>query len=1248
MGLGSAPSLREKVKQFRNAISTPLEGARRIGWADVVVGIPFYGEFDTLPGVVRVAREGLLGYSQGKRCVVVAAGSPAGGEALKALRQSVGSEDTGGIRNLFFLLEDGYDGKGWAQLAILEIARELGSHVVILEADLVGSTERAGDARATGDDQGRGEAAGAGFRPEWINLLLEPVQRHGADLVLPRFLPEYAHSPISRRFICPLMAAVYGWRLPEVLGGEVGISSKLVNLLCREALDWTEHAGGYGVDVWLVASALVNNARIYESLLGEKVHKASPAKRRYVFRQVAAALFDLIGRQSHWWEGRHGIVETPVAYVGGFTSRRPRSPEAGRRAQAIALLEFGRSLGRFKKGFSIYDETLLRRVLPDDVYQRLKSAARAPAGSCEFPADLWARCTYFLLSAYTFREGLSKEDLIAALGALFDGRLGVLAGEDGASAVEDAEFEAFLEAKPEFLARWRKEEEVRRPFLPKVAYWEFIPGVSLALPQEIKADDGSTVSVTGVYEGLVREYKAQLDEFWGNLSGWLEKTGSKEQIYGWGGIRAEPLTPGGPVRAIGSQELAGALERLFLALERDIQVWLPGDMADVEALRESARSILKVFMREKAFIPHPSAVSRILRQHPPVNLMTRLGCSSLGTLLARFHPRDVLALAGWTEHREYVSEIRGYMREHLSQADFEESDLEVMAVKQEDFPALVEAREVSALSRIAGRIVVSTLGKNLGGLFPRLRYFTTIAKNAVEAERFYEAWRFYARDREGFIEKVMNSIEGHRAEGILSAHNLFENGHQRVLVERIKCMAAGIRRERGADPCWLQLAEELELAASCYHLAATFPDGVFVPCSVWTWSSFSFKGGKGVPGPLSLHVERDWFVAELVMRLYEGLGGDRAEVSSLIRELAAQGKEYEDITVHLFGRQRAWTPAAFRAGEAPAPVSEPELPAAGKLKRYEGNPILLPVAGHWWESKYVLNPAAIRLRGKIYLVYRAFGEDAISRLGLAVSEDGFTITDRLPTPIFEPQREEERRGCEDPRLAVIGDAIYMLYTAYDGVTPQIGIAAITVGDFVAGRWDRWERLGLAFPGLPNKDAVLYPVRFGGKYAMYHRIAPSMWLSYADEMRCPWPREGYTIVMGPRSGFMWDAIKIGAGSQPLKTRFGWLSIYHGVDYALVYRLGVMLTALDDPGKLLYRSPNAVLEPEAPYEKSGDPGRGIKSWVPNVVFTCGAVPSSDKELLEAEDEILVYYGAGDAAICVATATVKDLVPGMASTE
>ena len=121
--------------------------------------------------------------------------------------------------------------------------------------------------------------------------------------------------------------------------------------------------------------------------------------------------------------------------------------------------------------------------------------------------------------------------------------------------------------------------------------------------------------------------------------------------------------------------------------------------------------------------------------------------------------------------------------------------------------------------------------------------------------------------------------------------------------------------------------------------------------------------------------------------------------------------------------------------------------------------------------------------------------------------------------------------------------------------------------------------------------------------------------------------------------MWDGRKIGAGTQPIKTKYGWLLITHGVDYAHVYRLGVMLLDLADPSKLIYRSPNFILEPE----EESEIGEDGKSWVPNVVFTCGALPREEhKRTLDSEDELIIYYGAADTVMNIATARIGDLIP------
>jgi hypothetical protein len=221
--------------------------------------------------------------------------------------------------------------------------------------------------------------------------------------------------------------------------------------------------------------------------------------------------------------------------------------------------------------------------------------------------------------------------------------------------------------------------------------------------------------------------------------------------------------------------------------------------------------------------------------------------------------------------------------------------LKPLVVSHEGFPSLMEMKEASSLSKLSGRIVLSDLRKGLGGEFPKLRYFTMVAKNIVESERYGEIWEEFARERRGFRRKVINSLEGHWGIEPLSAHNIFENMHQRILVQRLKEMAKELE---GRGPS--SLVEILRDIVFSYHLAQILPDGQFIPCSAWTWASYSFKGGRGIPTTLSLHVERDWASREFLSGLYQAVGGSEEKMDAKIVELMGQGREPENLGKLLF------------------------------------------------------------------------------------------------------------------------------------------------------------------------------------------------------------------------------------------------------------------------------------------------------------------------------------------------------------
>jgi predicted GH43/DUF377 family glycosyl hydrolase len=163
-----------------------------------------------------------------------------------------------------------------------------------------------------------------------------------------------------------------------------------------------------------------------------------------------------------------------------------------------------------------------------------------------------------------------------------------------------------------------------------------------------------------------------------------------------------------------------------------------------------------------------------------------------------------------------------------------------------------------------------------------------------------------------------------------------------------------------------------------------------------------------------------------------------------------------------------------------------------RLERFAGNPILAPIPEHDWESRTVFNCGVAQMDGAVVLIYRSQGTATnVSRLGFAVSTDGFTFA-RLDRPVFEPADETETKGVEDPRLTKIGDEYHMLYTAWSPGNIQVAMA--TTRNFFT-----WQRRGVVIPGPDNKDAALFPEKIGGRYVLFHRIPPAIWLAYSDAL-----------------------------------------------------------------------------------------------------------------------------------------------------
>lgn len=312
---------------------------------------------------------------------------------------------------------------------------------------------------------------------------------------------------------------------------------------------------------------------------------------------------------------------------------------------------------------------------------------------------------------------------------------------------------------------------------------------------------------------------------------------------------------------------------------------------------------------------------------------------------------------------------------------------------------------------------------------------------------------------------------------------------------------------------------------------------------------------------------------------------------------------------------------------------EPEI-SIEQFKRVKNNPILEPIKENPWEAKAVFNPAAIYEEGKVRIIYRAMSEDNTSVFGYAESSDGINIDFRADQPIYVPREPFEQKyisngnsGCEDPRITKIDDRIYMLYTAYSGhQPPRIAITSISVEDFLKQNWDWKKPVVISPPEFDNKDACILPEKVNGRYLLFHRYGKDIDIDFVDSLDfdgSKWLEEHRWLR--PRPG-MWDSSKIGIAAPPLKTKEGWLLLYHGVSVEdRHYRVGAVLLDLENPLKILGRTYEPLFEPREKYEKHGQ--------VENVVFPCGAVMQGD--------DLIIYYGGGDSVVGAAVADVKEVI-------
>jgi len=230
-----------------------------------------------------------------------------------------------------------------------------------------------------------------------------------------------------------------------------------------------------------------------------------------------------------------------------------------------------------------------------------------------------------------------------------------------------------------------------------------------------------------------------------------------------------------------------------------------------------------------------------------------------------------------------------------------------------------------------------------------------------------------------------------------------------------------------------------------------------------------------------------------------------------------------------------------------------------------------------------------------------------------LSPDGFVVRRIDHGPSFYGLVGDGELGVEDPRFTMIGKKYVMTYVALSR-KGNVSTSYATSRDL-----KNWKRHGVIFR-QQNKDVVIFPEKIGGKYFAINRpegtfqfSKPHMLISESRDLDY-WGKPKQLVLGG---GGAWDSGRVGAGPPPIRTKSGWLLIYHGVlekGKRSIYSAGAVLLDIKKPWKILAKTKKPVILPTKSYEKGTFEDK-------DVVFPTGAVLHQNKK------DILIFSGGGD---------------------
>ncbi|WP_456400215.1 glycosyltransferase [Persephonella sp.] len=389
----------------KTRFSTALrEDARKkiesIGYADIVIGIPSYYSQTTISHVIETVAKGLDRYYSDKRSLIfISDGGSTDDTREEARNTDISNYNIEKIVSIY----RGIPGKGSALRAVFETAEFLRAEAVAtFDSDLKSIT------------------------PEWVKNILDPVF-NGFDYVTPYYKRYKFDGTITNNIAYPLMRTLYGLRIRQPIGGDFGMSRKLIKDYLVEDV-WETDVAKFGIDIWMTTTAVVKGYKICQAKLGAKIHgEKDPAKDlSSMFREVVGTTYNLMEKYEKFWKKIKTSKDVPI--YGDFAGIEPEP----------FTLDISESIEYFKTGFRNFEGVWERILDPEDMSIIKDLYNLKDDENFILPIETWVRIVYRYANTFHSTER-QKFKVLNTMIPLYNGKVASLINELGDKSEEEAE-----------------------------------------------------------------------------------------------------------------------------------------------------------------------------------------------------------------------------------------------------------------------------------------------------------------------------------------------------------------------------------------------------------------------------------------------------------------------------------------------------------------------------------------------------------------------------------------------------------------------------------------------------------------------------------------------------------------------------------------------------------------------------------------------------------------------------------------